>query len=223
MKNKLQTSKPTGLELATKIISKSVNVGSLEISLTVSEALTKPLVRKVFKNRDGEAFTLITFLVKRFVDSFGFSTKMNDTQIEMLAIDTLEYFSYESIEDIILFFKMARSGRFGATIRGVDSNLIFGSWFPMYMELKSNEREKSVQEKKIETSVDKRGVSMDAVIREKEKVYKANKLKEVERYVDKICLNFDRQILEDNITDWSKDDERKEFVYLLKLKRRSIK
>ena len=59
----------------------------------------------------------------------------------MLTIDTLEHFSYESLEDIILFFKMARTGAFGSTKKGVDSNLIYGEWFPAYLEKKAQIRE----------------------------------------------------------------------------------
>lgn len=214
--------KQTALSLVESISKDNSVIPQLEMSLKMSDTISKPLVRSVFKGNGATAFTFVTILVKRFTDSFGFSTKMTPIQIEMLVVDTLEHFNYESIEDIILFFKMARSGRFGATKRGVDSNLIFGEWFPMYMEIKSNEREKQVQKVKIDTSLDKRGTTMEEVLKDKIKLQKRKKIQDVENYVDRICLNFDRQMLEDTILDWSKDKERNEFIDILKRKRKTI-
>ncbi|MDB0600069.1 hypothetical protein PL373_02635 [Tenacibaculum maritimum] len=85
-------------------------------------------------------------------NSFAFATKLTDDQIDILTVDALDKFSHESLEDILLFFKMARSGKFGTTKRGVDSNLIFGEWFPMYLDLKSRERETVIEnQKKLES------------------------------------------------------------------------
>ena len=138
------------LDLAKNIVAGSISVSVLEIGLTVDKNLDKPVVRSLFKNENGAiGFAVVKVLVNRFIDSFGFSTKLSETQLEVLTVDTLEKFSYDSLEDIILFFKLARSGSFGTTKRGVDSNLIFGEWFPIYMEMKAEAREKKhLNEKK---------------------------------------------------------------------------
>ena len=50
-----------------------------------------------------------------------------------------------------------------------------------------------------------------------------NKLEVLKTYIDKITKDFDRQMLEDLITDWEKDRERKNYVKYLKKKRNVIK
>lgn len=213
-----------GIELVKAILSKEVTMMKLESKISIADNLSKPIVRSVFKGENaGLGFTFIAAVVKRFMDSFGFSTKMTPDQIEMLTSDTLEHFDYETIEDIILFFKMARSGKFGPTNRGVDSNLIFGDWFPKYMDLKSIAREKDYERKKVGESIDARGATAQEVFKRYQVDAKKAFDRRVSDYVDRIAENMDRQILEDTIVDWEKDPERKAYVDLLKIKRRTIK
>ena len=114
------------LSLSKEIISGTTNLSFVEIGLTVKDTFESSNIRSVFKGDNGQiGFSVVNVLVKRFMDSFGFATKMSDTQIEVITVDTLEKFAFETLEDIILFFKMARNGSFGSTMRGVDSNLIF--------------------------------------------------------------------------------------------------
>lgn len=210
------------INLALGINAGTTKLAQIEMSLQIKDTIGKPILRSAFKGKEQVSFTAIKTLVVRFMDSFGFSTKMNDTQVEILAVDTFENFSYESIEDVILFFKMARSGKFGTTGRGVDSNLIFGTWFPMYLEIKARAREEEYTKSKTDRNSDRRGSSIDEVI----STYKshANRSEKVmaETYIDEMIKDFDRQMLEDTITDWSKDDYKKQFVPILKSKRKKV-
>lgn len=223
MTNKLSKEINTGIELVKEITLKNSTISKLELSLKISDTISKPIIRTVFKDNGSTAFTFVTILVKRFIDSFGFSTKMTPLQIEMLTVDTLDKFNYETIEDLIIFFKMCRSGRFGTTKRGVDSNLIFGEWFPLYLELKSEEREKIIEDNKHKTNEDRRGATEEDVNITYNNIKKLNLKKHAQEYVDKISENMDRQLLEDTILDWSKYPERKIYLNLLKLKRKTIK
>ena len=64
-------------------------------------AVAKALIKSVFKGDAGQiGFSVVNVLVTRFIDSFGFSTKLNPTQIETLTVDILENFQYETLEDI---------------------------------------------------------------------------------------------------------------------------
>jgi hypothetical protein len=135
------------LVLSRNILTNPKSLAITEMNLTITETIGKQVIRSVFKNDVESALGIITIIVTRFLNSFGFSTKHNEEQIDIISIDTLEHFSFESLEDIILFYKMARSGKFGATNRGVDSNLIFGDWLPKYLEIKSLEREKIITKK----------------------------------------------------------------------------
>ena len=56
-----------------------------------------------------------------------------------------------------------------------------------------------------------------------EKLQEVNKLKEVKNYIEKITENMDRQMLEDTIIDWEKDEKKKPYIDYLKRKRKEIK
>jgi len=211
------------LNLAKSIVTKTINLGSFEMQLSIEKTIDKPVIKSLFKNENSQiGFTLVGILVNRFIDSFGFSTKLNETQLEILTYDTIEKFSYESLEDIVLFFKMARSGTFGTTKRGVDSNLIFGEWFPMYMEMKAEARERQQlkQKKQTEESL----LSIEEVKKSYEKIKPNNTFRDrVIVYIDKITQGMTRLELEDLIQAWSEDDQKKEYLNELKIKRLTIK
>jgi len=220
---KLIKNESTGMELVQGITSKKISLPKFELALTMEATLSKPLVRSVFKGDNSQiGFTFVNATVKRFVDSFGFSTKMSPAQVEMLTVDTLENFGYESVEDIILFFKLARTGKFGSTGRGVDSNLIFGDWFPKYMDLKAQLREIIYDKEKTGHSLDQRGASYDDVMKRYKKDAKKSFTKIVSEHVEKITKNMDRQMLEDTIVDWEKDPKKKPYVKMLKAKRKVV-
>lgn len=212
---------PTGIVLATQILSGSVSIAKQELSLRVEDTLSKPILRSVFKNDGDAGFVFVTALVKRFVDGFGFSTKLSEVQVETITVDALEHFSYETIEDLILFFKMARTGKLGVTNRGVDSNLIFGEWLPKYLEIKSIAREKINRESREEMPRSLATIE-DVAHTYKEKAAHRDRQKVIE-YIDRITKDYDKQMLEDLIIDWQKDDKKKYFVHLLKRKRKQIK
>lgn len=193
-----------------------------EMGLTIQKTFSKPTMRSVFKGDTAQiGFSVVNVLVTRFMNSFGFSTKLDPSQLEMITVDTLENFAYESLDDIVLFFKMARSGQFGTTKRGVDSNLIFGEWYPKYLEKKAELRELNYNTQKSETSRTQ-ATDEDVKITYK-KIHDANFKRKVEFYVDKITKDMDRQMLDDTIVDWEKDPERKPYVQLLKAKRKSFR
>ena len=211
------------LDLAKNIVAGTVNVGAYEIGLSIDKNLEKSVIRFLFKNENGHiGFSVVKILVNRFIESFGFSTKLSETQLEILTYDTLEKFSYDSFEDIVLFFKMARSGTFGTTKRGVDSNLIFGEWFPMYMEMKAEarEREQLKQKKQTEESL----LSIEDVKKSYEKIQVGNSFRDrVLNYIDKITEGITRLELEDLIQAWSEDEQKKPYLRELKAKRLTIK
>lgn len=223
MKTQLTLRQHETLDLAKNIVSGSVSVAVLEMGLSIDKNLSKPVIRGIFKNENGQiGYAVVKVLVNRFIESFGFSTKLSETQLEILTVDTLEKFSYDSLEDIVLFFKLARSGTFGTTKRGVDSNLIFGEWFPMYMEMKAQSREREyLNQKKIESE---NLLSIEEVKKSYEKIKPNNSFRDkVLNYIDKITEGINRKQLEDLIIEWSQDKQKKEYLRELKAKRLIIK
>jgi hypothetical protein len=209
------------ISLSKAIVAGTAQLAPLEMTLTIQDTFDQPIVRKVFSGEGaGIGFSVVKVLVTRFIDSFGFSTKLSETQLEVLTVDTIENFKYETLQDIILFFKMARSGKFGTTKRGVDSNLIFGEWFPMYMEQKSTAREDLYQKQKSELN------KIELTIEDVKKSYKKFQepfVEKVKRYVEKITDGINREQLEILIKEWESDDQKKKYIQLLKIKRRLIK
>jgi hypothetical protein len=211
------------LDLSKNIIAGTVSIAPVEMQLTIQQTFDKALIKSVFKGEAGQiGFSVVNVLVTRFIDSFGFSTKLNPTQIETLTVDILENFQYETLEDIIIFLKMARTGKFGSTGRGVDSNLILGDWFPKYLDKKAEIREQNYQVEKTEFISNNSAVDLYYKNIQKKKEQKKifdNMISDI----DKMVLNMDRTMLEETILDWSKKDEMKPYLDYLKRKRLIIK
>jgi hypothetical protein len=211
------------LDLSKNIIAGTVSIAPVEMQLTIQQTFDKALIKSVFKGEAGQiGFSVVNVLVTRFIDSFGFSTKLNPTQIETLTVDILENFQYETLEDIIIFLKMARTGKFGSTGRGVDSNLILGDWFPKYLDKKAEIREQNYQVEKTEFINNNSAVDLYYKNIQKKKEQKKifdNMISDI----DKMVLNMDRTMLEETILDWSKKDEMKPYLDYLKRKRLIIK
>lgn len=191
------------------------------MSLTIEKALEQPIIRSVFRDEAGQiGFSVIRIIASRFLNSFGFSKKIDSSTIDNLTVDVLEKFSFETLDDVLIFFKMCRQGEFGTTSRGVDSNLIFGEWFQKYLELKSIAREKSNKN----TSHNESRSATDADVEYTyKKIQRAKKERDISDFVDETTKNMDRQMLEDTITEWGKHDVYKNYIHLLKLKRKTIK
>lgn len=192
------------------------------MTLTIQNTLEQPNIRSVFKQENASiGFSVVKTLVIRFMDSFGFATKTTDSQIEIITVDTLENFAYDSLEDIILFFKMCRQGKFGSTKKGVDSNLIFGEWLPMYFDLKAEARENTHQKSKQESN---KNVLSDEDIRKAYRIANPQKKHEEEKaYIDGLTKDFSRDDLEDLITQWNIKKQNLHLLDALKRKRKDIK
>lgn len=194
------------------------------MKLTYKATLGLPAMYQVFRGHDTQAFQVASQLVNRFVDSFQFAQKMTPAVKEVFVADALECFQHESLQDMILFFKNARKGVYGSAKKGIDANLVFGEWFPQYLELKAKERERVLQEKKesvsFTTSIDQVKATYQAARDRKELKEKHQKMTDE---IDKMVEPFDRAMLEDTIADWEQKPELKEELRYLKKKRRIIR
>lgn len=212
------------LNLSKQIIASQANLPMLEMQLSLNTTFDKPLIKTVFKGDNGViGYSVVNVLVNRFIDSFGFSTKPSQLMIEGITVDTLEKFEYESLEDIILFFKMARQGAFGATSKGIDSNLIYGQWFPLYLDKKAELRELQHQKNKSAMNSNVNPMSIEDYKKLIEKRDPRKQIEEAQQKIDDFTKNFDKQMLEDTITEWSKNPQWKFYTELLKRKRLTIR
>lgn len=208
------------LSLAKDLVSGKENIGFVENSLTVKSAFDCPTIKSAFKDYPEIAFSIVKLLVTRFLSSFGFSSKHSEDQIDIITTDLIDNFKYESLQDIILFLKMSRNGKFGTTGRGVDSNLIIGTWMPQYLELKADERERQYEK-------DKHKLNEEAAnafyARQQRKKMHEKMEQEFKDYVERMTKGITREQLETLIEKCSKVEEVKPYMDILKAKRREIK
>lgn len=117
-------------------------IAEIERKLTFSQCLAAPIM---LNNKSGEAdyVKAIFVIVKRFNDLMNVSKKLNEDQMIALANDLYESFGGESLEDVVLFFKMARTGAFGVDFYRLDTTIIL-SWLPKYFEVKIESREREI-------------------------------------------------------------------------------
>lgn len=80
---------------------------------------------------------LVALLIAQFVDSVNVGQTLNKTQILILAEDILEEFNKLKISDLILFFKMARRGKFGEFYNILSGEKVF-SWLNQYFDQRCN-------------------------------------------------------------------------------------
>lgn len=206
------------LNLSNALARGQVSVISLERDVSMSTAINSVTMRTAYREAPQVAYSVVNVLCRRFLDSFTFTTKLSPDQVESFTVDTLEAFEYESLDDVVLFFKMARTGKFGPAKKGIDSNLVYGEWLPMYLEQKAEARE---QIKAKEKNENKRYT--EQVQRTYAKHQERQKHKRVLEYIDEITANMDRQMLEDTILSWTKNPRTAPYVNDLKKKRREIK
>lgn len=112
-----------------------------ESELSVSHICTTPY--PIIKNMGVEKKDIVKqvyLIVLRFNRLLNVSKPMDDEQMTVLALDLVEAFKYDTLEDVILLFKMARNLKFGNIYR-IDPPIIL-SWLPQYFEMKAEQREK---------------------------------------------------------------------------------
>lgn len=116
----------------------------IESGLTLSESIKDGNLISQLKRQDEAELTKQVFMiVKRFCNLVNVGKGMNEDQMITLATDLIESFQNgETLEDIILFFKMARKGEFGQFNR-LDTVVIMG-WLPKFLDCKAQEREKLI-------------------------------------------------------------------------------
>lgn len=113
----------------------------IENNLQIKDCLNADLMINQ-KNRELDFVKSIYALIFRFNELVNVGKKMNESQMMQLSYDLYERFKGDTLEDITLFFKMARQGEFGDFYR-LDSTVV-ESWLPKYFEIKNEAREREI-------------------------------------------------------------------------------
>ena len=87
---------------------------------------------------------LIEMQVNQIITNFLFHTNaqrsMSEEQVYQLSIDMINTFGYESLEDIVLMFKLARTGKLKENYGTIDGTVV-GRWMGEYLNKKAINRE----------------------------------------------------------------------------------
>ena len=115
----------------------------LEQNLTIERSLSDGKLM-IYEGKKLDLIREIIRVLEFFLKVTG--KEMEDFQIQILAGDLYEKFKHDTLEDVILMFKMARQGDFGKVYK-LD-NFEVMDWANRYLEKKSEERERILRSKK---------------------------------------------------------------------------
>ncbi|HFK5562080.1 TPA: hypothetical protein ACGZ9C_001727 [Elizabethkingia anophelis] len=122
----------------------SIELASIERKLTIKEVFqTGSSIAQLIKADENTLTKTVYAILYRFNNLINVNKKLNDDQIIALSADLIEAFKYgDTLEDIVLLFKMARNGSFGDFYR-LD-HVVIMSWVPKYMDEKAEIREQII-------------------------------------------------------------------------------
>lgn len=156
-KNQLQKlTKPITQELMS-ILSEydEVKLAIYEKKMTIEKAMEGTSLRLLSKTIDEKNLVkTLVYFINRFSANFNVGKKFTPTQAITMALDLTEIFAYETIEDVMLMLKMARTGQIGdGKDFKLDSQTVFHKWIPEYLELKALKRENLHNRQKVELNL----------------------------------------------------------------------
>lgn len=200
----------------------------LEKNMNLEKAIEGTKIKSLEKSL-GEInlVKVVTYLLMRFSESFNVGKNITNNQAPLIAIDIIEKYPYETIEDLVLMLKQARQGIIGdGRDYKLDGQNILNKWFPEYLEKKYIEFER-IKKQEID-SVSAVGNSSDHPVTQFYEKRKADKLKQdnaekMRLEIDGMVKAMDRQMLEDTISDWEKRLEMSPYLDYLRRKRLEIK
>lgn len=126
-----------------------MEIVSLETTLSVKKCLELPTIYEVTKLLPAKnIIKAVREIILISAKTFKFSENMDLSQATILASDLISYFKHESLEDIVLMFKMIRQGELGSGKGRLDHDVVFTVFVPAYLEKKAEIREKQMMNEK---------------------------------------------------------------------------
>ena len=128
----------------------TLEIVSLETELSIPKCLNLPSIAQIKKELPAKTLIRsVREIVMNTARTFKFSENMDLGQATILATDLMDYFRDESLEDIVLMFKMIRQGDLGSGKGRLDHDVIFTLFVPNYLLKKAEIREKQIQNEKM--------------------------------------------------------------------------
>lgn len=148
-------SKPTTQELMSILSTHDeIKLATYEKGMTIEKAMEGTSLRHLSKAiEEKNLVKTLVYFINRFSANFNVGKKFTPGQAITMALDMTEILGYETIEDVVLMFRMARTGQIGdGKDFKLDSQTVFHKWVPQYLELKAIKRENLHKRQKDETS-----------------------------------------------------------------------
>ncbi|MBC7749200.1 MAG: hypothetical protein H7Z76_11615 [Methylotenera sp.] len=199
-----------------------------EKNLTLSNAIDGTKLSKLEKSvGEINTITAICYLLNRFNGNFNVGKSLTQQQSAMLASDIVEKYPYETIEDIVLMLKQVRQGIVGdGKDYKLDGQNVLAKWMPDYLDKKYFEIErqhKKMQYENISKLEDNNHPVMQFYAKRRAKKIQEEKDNKIKLEIDEMVLSMDKQMLEDTIMHWEKQEELQPYLYYLKNKRLVVK
>lgn len=169
-----------------------INKNVIEL-VKIEKNITLDIAIKAKKNiqhsRENEenAIRTVTGILLMSSEYFNVGNKLNEIQAVQTASLFLEQYPIESIEDLILCLKNAKTAKYGKIYR-VDGETIF-KWFQLYLNEKYERFEQIKQNEKIEAN---------ELLNNS---FTADQLKSIEELIHSIKINQKEKLQPDRITD----------------------
>jgi hypothetical protein len=217
---------PTTVELICILMNQdNIELAHYEGQMNLEKAVEGTTLRKLSKViHEKNLAKTIVFLINRLSSNFNVGKNFTNDQAVTMAFDLIDVFGYETIEDILLMFKLARTGQIGdGKDFKLDSQTVFHKWIPQYLELKAEFREKKHNASKDITF--KNNITIEQVHQSYAKIKFSGQKREdaINAKIDEITKGFTREMLENLILEWQQDKKNKKFLRYLTKRRLSIK
>jgi hypothetical protein len=197
----------------------------LEKNMSIQKAIDGTKIEKLERSiGEVNMAKVVTYLLMRFSESFNVGKNITTGQAPLIAIDIIEKYPYETIEDVVLMLKQVRQGIIGdGKDYKLDGQNILNKWFPEYLDRKYAEVERINKQQSSELLNSKdHPVTLYYQKLKKEQLQKQADEK-AKSQIDEMVKNMDRQMLEDTISHWEKQPELSRYLDYLKRKRQFIK
>jgi hypothetical protein len=216
---------PSTADLIMLLVKKDqIELAHFERQINIEKAVDGTTLKKLSKTLDSKDLTkMLVFLITRFSENFNVGKKFTEEQAIVMAIDLIDSFGHETIEDIVLMFKMARTGRIGdGKDFKLDSQTVFHKWIPNYLDLKAEFMEKKHHNQNALLNKDQ--LTIEQVRNSYKKKLNAQQIEDKRnKRIDEITQGFNREMLENLILEWQQDEKKKQFVSYLTKKRLTIR
>lgn len=130
----------------TELIRTNKDITLVESTITFDSATKATHLRDAVKEEGKKAVvaSLVSLMV-RLQHLVNTTRKLTEEQIMVIAMDLIDVYPHESVEDFALMFKMARQNRFSASYGTLDSPTIH-KWMVEYLDKKAEDRENKAKQ-----------------------------------------------------------------------------